>query len=869
VDLRTGERLPDSFLAPEPFDWGVVGGVLKGLVYFALLCVVIYYGWKLYKEKGIKGMSTIFPVEGPATPGSQTPKPETPKPQTPAAVPVQPKRPAVPSVQMDDIAAALVLAASPGESSNGANQLAALLRKDWSVASRVLEDRDPMVRIALAKALGMISNDKAASLIFTLMADDDKRVADAASMESERLKRELLLVEAGKAINNPKAEVRRGAVGILTRLKAKDKALEISKLMDDPDPGVVIRAIDYFRNVTTEPAVYRKMLKLAAETNDPAIGSILGEVIYFRTDDNTEDQLLGEIGRFPRERFFMLVPAVAKLKSGRSGTALKERVQAGLSGLPDEFRQHMLATLYGVSPEIRRTTYMELFLNYPRPGGYGDIALLWLRSPNSDSNQVTAASLLSWRTSAAPFALATCLSEEKPFTAITMALALSRQEKGAVLAAVDKLLQSGDAQEKALASAAAYLAGRSEATEGCRKAVLDGRVNETVAAFLRALLAESGDVESVKYIRNAIQKEHGGGLPMLFARIGLVLVGEPGAAEKLMEETRNTRPVGADLFAGFFLLRSAAAGHEEVLTPLLSIYTTDNFYTGIFIGAMLALEKPKGLPQALKPLLATLSPRMTNAAALAFKPYGDEIVDMLIDVMGKGTPAERINATYQLADLGANNEKVRIAVADMMKANRENNAFLTDTRPLAQKMVGRDVGTDWQEWYKVLAPEKYNVEDEPLVKTTVNGQIALMVPKNWQEQAGRYVTDRMPGEPVIRTSIREDANPVITSRQFPNAQQMLIITSQRYTIDMLTRQKVKGVVVEASKGFNKGAFAVQYTAITEPDGKGRLLACGLMHTAQKAIYIEVEGECAVKYFQKYRPLFQKVIESVELLTPGT
>jgi hypothetical protein len=489
VDIRTGEKLPEAFLKAEPFNWSKVGAIIKNLIYLAVLAVIAYYGWKWYKERE-SGTSPdqAAPVAPPAPPAATTPQPAASKP-----VPTQAAAVSI----IDELAAALVAAASPTESAAAAGQLTMLFKKDFSLASRAMQETDPMLRIALARALGNLGDVQAAALLFTLMADDDPRVADVAASEVQRLRRDVLAVEATKALGSPKSEVRRGAVDILCRLRAKDQAAEVAKLLDDTDLAVVARAVNFFRDIATDSATYTKLLRMAASTSDPVVAGILSKVIYFRTDKDTETNLAAEIERLPRERFFMVAPAAGKVRESKAGKALLERINVGLTGMTDEQRQKILDVTYNASAEGLRTMLMELFLVFPRPGGYGDIAVTWLKSPNSDATMVVATALWAWRGEQVPFVLASSLGEDKPLTAICVAIALSRQEKGAVLSLVDKVLQSGNSQEKALAAAAAYLAGRKEAIDICRDAIKAGNVNDTIASFLRVLLAESGDEEAI------------------------------------------------------------------------------------------------------------------------------------------------------------------------------------------------------------------------------------------------------------------------------------------------------------------------------------------------------------------------------------
>jgi len=557
--------------------------------------------------------------------------------------------------------------------------------------------------------------------------------------------------------------------------------------------------------------------------------------------------------------------AVGKIRNSQAMTALEERVGLALTAMPDDLRERIKTLLFNATPESRRSLYMEFFLKHPRPQGYGDISAMWLKSPSSDANRVSASTLWVWRSDAAPFALASCLGDAVPATAITAAIALSRQERGAVLSVLDKLMVSGDPQERALASAAAYLAGRSQGLEGCRKALRSGSINDTVAAFLAALLAGSGDEDGVKDVRNMLKRARPKTLPALFAQAGLVLAGEAGAADELVNMTADVRPIDSDLLAAYFLFRAGSAGDRGALSAMFSLYSRDSHYTGVFLGAMLAQDKPPGMVEALAPVLKDISPRMTPSLSLAFKSLAQDAYPTLVNVVKTGSPQERKTALYLLADIGVQNEEFKETLAELLKANKDNNEFVVDVRTVARKICGEDIGTAWQDSFKALAPEKYDINDEVLVKMTIGGTMAMLVPTGWDEQGvGRYVAKRLPGDPIIRTGRQEDRNPLNT-RRFPSAREMLLNAVSRYTFDMLTRQRIKNVAVEQSKDFSQGAFAVAYTTVMERDGRGRMLACGVLHRQEAGYYVEVEGECDIKYFDRYRPLFEKVIRSMELL----
>jgi hypothetical protein len=344
-----------------------------------------------------------------------------------------------------------------------------------------------------------------------------------------------------------------------------------------------------------------------------------------------------------------------------------------------------------------------------------------------------------------------------------------------------------------------------------------------------------------------------------------VLADKGGSPMKLAEEAAKVKPASADILAFYFLWRAASAGRDDALVPLMSLYTRDSHYTGIFMGALLGAEKPAGLPKAVAQAAGSLSPRMIPGLAIALKPYGEEATTALLEVMSRGAQADRKGAMYVLAELGASDKATRESLADFVKANKDDQKFLLESAGALRRVAGKDAGLDWHEWYKVLAPEKYDINDEPLRQVTIASRMKIMLPSNWWEERGKYVTDRLPGEPGIRVSVQTDNSPP-DKRRYPNSAAMLAAATQRYTIDIMTRQKVAGVTVDAPKALRRPPVDIVYTVVTEPEGgKARLLAASVVNTNLDGLYIEVEADAAVKYFPRYRPLYQKVIESIEVI----
>ncbi|MBN1808879.1 MAG: hypothetical protein JW909_07395 [Planctomycetes bacterium] len=862
VDLRTGESLPTSFYEPEPFNWAKVASVVKLVIYVGLLGVVAHFGWKYYK-KSKEPAEEGRPAEAPAQQPAQATGPRN-QPARPVRKPVVREE-----TDQDKLAEAATYAANPGEAGDAVAKFSVLLRKDITLADGVIGDSDPMVRISVAKALGTIGSEQAGELLFRLMGDDDRRVAEAAGLEAQRLRRDLLTGMAVKALESPKQELRRAAVEILTRLRSQEEAPNVMKMFEDADAGVVRRAVDFFRNVAIDDEGYRKLLKLAARAEDPPLAGMLYETINFRSTQQNVKVLAEELDKFPREKFFILTNAAGKVRNSEAATTLQKRVDVLLGGVQEDFRERVVNNLFNASPGGRRMMYAELFTHHARPEGFGDLAVIWLKSPSPEANRVSASALWAWKSRHAPLALASGLGEPDAFTAIVTAIALSRQDKGEVGAVAEKVMKSGSAQEKALASAAAYLAGDKTAIEGCRKALAAGSVNEITAAFLRAVAVEAGDEAALKAAKAAIRGARAGSMEALLGEAALLMGGQDGSEDQMVEAAGATKTSGAAILAGYFLWRAADRGNPEALAPMLKLYGNESFHTdGIIFGSMVAAENPEKLAEAVLPGLEKLPPRMAMPLAIALKPRADEVGKILAGVLKDGTAAQRKAAMYLFGELGVDNEEVRATVAGLMKDNKDDAEFLRDARVLVTKLAGdKKVENEWQEMFKILAPDQYDLADEPLRRQTVKGELTVLVPKNWKEAGERYTTDRLPGNPLVRVSLQQDTNVALEKRRFRDTKSMAEQIQQRYMVDMLTHKRIKGVEAGRSEFKNQGGLTIAMTPISEEEGgTTRLMGCAVHTTRGLSRYVEVECRCETKYFERYRPFFEKVVLSIDLLS---
>lgn len=165
---------------------------------------------------------------------------------------------------------AQALLADPNIRVREAAAASAGIRQLGALAARLIEDPAPDVRRACAHTLGAMNDRRVADVLVPGLEDPDALVRAAVLRALERLLRsEGTARRLCDELAGERPERRRAAVYALARLKARAVEREVSRLADDPDPGVRLALINSADALYENP---EPLMRYLATDADQAVG---------------------------------------------------------------------------------------------------------------------------------------------------------------------------------------------------------------------------------------------------------------------------------------------------------------------------------------------------------------------------------------------------------------------------------------------------------------------------------------------------------------------------------------------------------------------------------------------------------------------